>query len=56
MSLSGSWAELISMEATPGHVLEAVKPSFLSEKQQGLWMEMAVEEGVSRHPKMGRDS
>lgn len=44
------------MEATPGHVLEAVKPTFLSGKQQSLRMEMAVEEGVSRHPEMGRDS
>lgn len=44
------------MEATPGHVLEAVKPTFLSGKQQSLRMEMAVEEGVSQHPEMGRDS
>lgn len=36
--------------------LEAVKPTFLSGKQQGLRMEMAVEEGVSWHPEMGRDS
>lgn len=44
------------MEATPGHVLEAVKPTFLSGKQQGLWMGMSVEEGISQHPEMGRDS
>lgn len=49
-------AQLISMEVTAGRFREAVSPAFLSVKQQGLQMEMAIEEGVSRHQEMRRDS